>query len=264
MKKVRVDQYIYEHFNIGTVDKIRRYIMAGQVLNQNMPVYKPSEMIDPERASIRFKHMKEFVSRGGHKLAYAIDHFDFTVKNQVMIDVGSSTGGFTDCALQNGAKHVYAVDVGTNQLDYRLRTHESVTVMEQTNFKDTKRIDFAQLPGVITIDVSFTSIIPIINHIHELFQHEINVIGLVKPQFESYKEEIEDGGVITSLYTHINVLERVIRHFNTLDFSVINIAQSPIKGHKGNVEYLLHAKYTSESKATIDSQTIADTVRNHL
>ena len=263
MKKVRVDQYIYEHFNVGSVDKIGRYIMAGQVLNQNAPVYKPSEMIDPERADIRFKHMKQFVSRGGHKLAYAIEHFDFTVKDQVMIDVGSSTGGFTDCALQHGAKHVYAVDVGTNQLDYRLRTDENVTVMEQTNFKDTPPDDFIDIPSVITIDVSFTSIIPIINHIHALFQHEVTVIGLVKPQFESYKEEIEDGGIITSLNTHINVLERVIEHLNTLGFSVLNVAQSPIKGHKGNVEYLLHAKYTSGNLATIDGETIANTVKNH-
>lgn len=264
MKKVRVDQYIFEHFNIGSLDKIARYIMAGQVLNNNAPVYKPSEMIDPSRADIRFKHMKQFVSRGGQKLLYAIEHFDFTIDNQVMIDVGSSTGGFTDCALKHGAQHVYAVDVGTNQLDYRLRMHEDVTVMEQTNFKDTTREDFGKRPSVITIDVSFTSIIPIINHIHELFDHDITVIGLVKPQFESYLEEVEDGGIITSLDTHINVLERVIHHMNALGFSVFNIAQSPIKGQKGNVEYLLHTKYTSGQIATIDSETIVSTVKNHL
>lgn len=263
MKKVRVDQYIFEHFNIGTIDKIGRMIMAGQVLNNNHPVYKPSEMIQPERADIRFKNMKQFVSRGGQKLNFALEHFEYPIKDKVMIDVGSATGGFTDCALQYGARHIYAVDVGTNQLDYRLRTDPRITVMEQTNFKDTSASDFKQLPDIITIDVSFTSIVPIINHINQLFQHEFTVIALVKPQFESYKEEIEDGGIITSRDTHINVLERVIHHFNTLGYSVVDIAQSPIKGQKGNVEYLLHTEYTSKEIQTIDSKTIVNTVNNH-
>lgn len=260
MKKIRVDEYIHTHFNIGTIDTIQRYIMAGQVLNNNAPVYKSSELINPEKADIRFRNMKQYVSRGGQKLAHAIAHFSLDVAGTTMIDIGSSTGGFTDCALKSGVKHVYAVDVGTNQLDYRLRTEERVSVMEQTNFKDTAILDFERLPDIITIDVSFTSIIPIINHIEKLFKHKFILIGLIKPQFESYLEEAEDGGVITSKETHVNVIKRVAAHLESLGFAVLGLTQSPIKGTKGNVEYLVYAEYNSDRKTIINTSIIEETV----
>lgn len=260
MKKIRVDEYIHSQFNIGTLDTIKRYIMAGQVLNNNSPVYKASEMIDPKSANIRFKNMKQYVSRGGQKLEHAIKQFSLDMKDKYLLDIGSSTGGFTDCALKHGAVHAYAVDVGTNQLDYGLRMDERVTVMEQTNFKNTSIDNFYPVPNIITIDVSFTSIIPIINHIKDLFQHEFILIGLIKPQFESYLEEAEVGGIITSKETHINVIKRVTDHLNSLGFAVINLTQSPIKGTKGNVEYLVHASYSSDDYTSITLETIKDTV----
>lgn len=238
MKKVRTDDYIFENFNIGTLDDIKRLIMAGKVLNNNEPVYKPSDKLDPSKANIRFKNVKEFVSRGGLKMQHAIRTFNIDMNQTTMLDIGSSTGGFTDCALKSGASLVYAVDVGTNQLDYRLRVDDRVVVMEQTNFKDTKIEDFKILPDLISIDVSFTSIVPILRHIKELFDHNYAISALIKPQFESYLEEREADGIITNKKTHEDVIKRVLSECEALNLSLLDISQSPIKGSKGNVEYL--------------------------
>lgn len=238
MKKVRTDEFIFENFNVGSLEDIKRLIMAGKVLNNNEPVYKPSDKLDPEKAEIRFKNVKEFVSRGGLKMQHAIRTFKLDMDDIIMLDIGSSTGGFTDCALKSGAKLVYAVDVGTNQLDYKLRTDERVVVMEQTNFKDTVLEDFKILPDLISIDVSFTSIVPILRHIKSLFSHHYAISALIKPQFESYLEEREESGIITNQETHQNVIKRVLSECEALGFSLLDISQSPIKGSKGNIEYL--------------------------
>ncbi|MFD2829401.1 TlyA family RNA methyltransferase [Corticicoccus populi] len=247
MKKVRIDEYIFNHFNLGTIDEINRIIMAGKVLNNNQPVYKSSEMIKPETADIRFKNVKTFVSRGGLKLKHAIDHFNLNVQGTVVTDIGSSTGGFTDCALQNGAEHVYAVDVGTNQLDYKLRIDDRVTVMEQTNFKHTVRENFKYPPDIFTIDVSFTSVVPILRHIRSLFSHEFEIIALIKPQFESYLEEVEENGIITDLHTHESVVGRVLEECSDLELAPCHFDRSPITGTKGNIEYLLHLKSNTQN-----------------
>ncbi len=245
--KSRIDQHVHQHFNLGTLEEVRRIIMAGKVLNNNAPIYKPSEMIDPSKADIRFRNIKPYVSRGGIKLNHAVQYFDISLNDKIMIDVGSSTGGFTDCALQKGIKHVYAVDVGTNQLDYRLRVDDRTTVMEQTNFKDTSAGDFSSLPDVISIDVSFTSVVPIIRHITHLFDHEYEIIALIKPQFESYLEEREADGIITSKVTHENVVNRVMAECLSLSLSITGLERSPITGTKGNIEYLLHLKHSQGS-----------------
>lgn len=256
MKKVRIDEFIEANFNIGTVDEIGRIIMAGKVLNNNQPIYKPSEMIRPDKADIRFKNIKSFVSRGGLKLKHAIDSFDISLDKKVMIDIGSSTGGFTDCALQNGASLVYAVDVGTNQLDYKLRVHPDVIVKEQTNFKSTESGDFNPPPEIMTIDVSFTSIVPILRHIRELFDHPFEIVALIKPQFESFLEEREENGIITSLDTHKNVIERVIKECGQLNFHPDAIVKSKVKGTKGNQEYLLYLTHEKSIKNHITDEDI--------
>ncbi|CAD2075867.1 TlyA family RNA methyltransferase [Phocicoccus pinnipedialis] len=237
--KTRADLYLYEHFNLGTIEDIRRLIMAGKVLNNNTPVYKPSDIIVEETANIRFKNIKEFVSRGGLKLREAILVFNLDINDKVIVDIGSSTGGFTDCALAHGARLVYAVDVGTNQLDYSLRVDERVIVLEQTNFKDITD-EIRELPNTITIDVSFTSIIPILRHIKALWNHNYEVIALIKPQFESYLEEREQDGIIRSKETQKLTIERVVDECAFIGFSTYQIIESPIKGTKGNTEFLLH------------------------
>ena len=145
MTKIRADEYLFKHYSLGTIEDVRRLIMAGKVLNNNEPIYKASDMIKTENASIRFKNVKEYVSRGGIKLKAAIQEFSIDLNNKTVLDIGSSTGGFTDCSLKHGATHVYAVDVGTNQLDYKLRVDDRVTVMEQTNFRFMIPM-FMQLP----------------------------------------------------------------------------------------------------------------------
>ncbi|CEA00091.1 Hemolysin A [Jeotgalicoccus saudimassiliensis] len=240
MKKIRIDEYIFEHFNVGSLDVIQKLIMAGKVLNNNEPVYKASDKIAPDKANVRFKNVKQFVSRGGLKLKHAIDHFGLDLNDRVMLDIGSSTGGFTDCALQHGAKYVYAVDVGTNQLAYQLRIDERVCVMEQTNFKDTVIENFNPVPEVISIDVSFTSIVPILRHIKSLFSDTVEIAALIKPQFESYLEEREESGIITNLDTHTHVIERVLKECSALGLNSAGIERSPITGTKGNVEYLFY------------------------
>lgn len=256
MKKVRIDTYLEENYNIGTLEEVRRFIMAGKVLNDNQPVYKPSEMIVPDKADIRFKNLKIFVSRGGLKLKHAIEQFEIDLQDKIMIDIGSSTGGFTDCALQNGAKLVYAVDVGTNQLDYKLRIHPQVIVKEQTNFKITATGDFIPAPDVITIDVSFTSIVPILRHVKKLFEHRYEIIALIKPQFESFLEERETDGIITSLETHKNVIQRVIAECRALDLQPVAITKSKVKGTKGNQEYLLHLTHNTDGKKRLTEEDI--------
>lgn len=238
MKKIRIDEYIFQNFNVGSIDDIQKMIMAGKVLNNNQPVYKASDKYDPSKANVRFKNVKTFVSRGGLKLKHAVDTFGLDLTNKVMLDIGSSTGGFTDCALQHGAKFVYAVDVGTNQLAYQLRVDERVAVMEQTNFKDTELINFNPLPEVISIDVSFTSIVPILRHINVLFSTPVQIVALIKPQFESYLEEREESGIIKNLNTHYQVIMRVLDECKALGLKTSAIERSPITGTKGNVEYL--------------------------
>ena len=231
-KKLRIDEYVHQEFSFGSLEDVRRIIMAGKVLNNDAPVYKPSEMIDPGKADVRFKNIRPFVSRGGIKLKRALEAFDLDVEGSVVADIGSSTGGFTDCALKNGAVQVYAIDVGTNQLDYRLRTDGRVTVMEQTNFKGTVETDFDIPPGVFTIDVSFTSIVPILRHIVDLFDHEYDIVALIKPQFESYLEEREEDGIIHSLKTHAAVIKRVMDECTALGLIPLALERSPIKAVK--------------------------------
>ncbi len=230
--------------------------MAGKVLNNDSPIYKPSEMIETAKANVRFKNIRPFVSRGGLKLKHALEEFDFNINGAVVADIGSSTGGFTDCSLKNGAKRVYAIDVGTNQLDYRLRTDDRVTVMEQTNFKNTSLDDFPEIPLIFTIDVSFTSIVPILRHIVDLFSHEYDIIALIKPQFESYLEEREEDGIIHSLKTHEAVITRVVNECSGLGLSSLSLDRSPIKGGKGNIEYLLHLRHGQNEVSSIVDEGI--------
>lgn len=255
-KKLRIDEYVHQEFNFGSLEDVRRIIMAGKVLNNDTPVYKPSEMIETAKVNVRFKNIRPFVSRGGIKLKRALEVFDVNMDDSVVADIGSSTGGFTDCALKSGAVHVYAIDVGTNQLDYRLRMDKRVTVMEQTNFKSTASEDFNEKPDIFTIDVSFTSIVPILRHIVDLFNHEYDIIALIKPQFESYLEEREEDGIIHSLPTHEAVVTRVVDECTALGLSSLSLERSPIKGGKGNIEYLLYLNHGQSQVKPIDKEGI--------
>lgn len=261
MKKVRIDEYLVAQDYYQTKDAAMRAIMAGLVFDDNIRIDTAGEKIDPLKVRIRVKdRRKKYVSRGGLKLEKALQQFDLEIKNRVHLDIGSSTGGFTDCALQNGAKHVYALDVGTNQLDYRLRIHPKVTVMEQTNFRYVSREAFDPIPDFVSIDVSFISLSLIFKTLVNVIKDDSDVIALIKPQFEAHKEAV-DKGIVKSMDTHIDVIQKVLNYATDYGLHPQNLTYSPISGTKGNIEYLLHLKFKSENMdnhSSVDQQIIND------
>ncbi|MCE4956084.1 TlyA family RNA methyltransferase [Macrococcoides caseolyticum] len=249
MKKIRIDEWLVAHDYYDDIDTAKRAIMAGLIYDDNIRIDTAGEKINPITAKIRVKDKrKKYVSRGGFKLEKAIEHFNLNLDNVIHLDIGSSTGGFTDCALQNGAKHVYALDVGTNQLDYRLRVDERVTVMEQTNFRYVTKQDFNPLPNFISIDVSFISLAVILHKLVEIIEHDTTIIALIKPQFEARYEYV-DKGIVHDKNEHIYVINEMLRLCESLQIKVSDVTFSPITGQKGNIEYLLHGIYLNNLDA---------------
>lgn len=250
MKKIRIDEWLVAHDYYETKDAAMRAVMAGLIFNDNIRIDTAGEKINPATAKIRVKDKrKKYVSRGGYKLEKAINHFQLNLTDVIHLDIGSSTGGFTDCALQYGAQHAFALDVGTNQLDYRLRTHDKVTVMEQTNFRYVTKDQFHLTPNFVTIDVSFISLSVILNKLVEIVERSATIIALIKPQFEARYEFVEKG-IVYDKSEHIHVLHEIIVLCTQLNISVHDITFSPITGQKGNIEYLLHGEYLSDSLHT--------------
>lgn len=253
MKKIRIDDWLVEHDYYETKDAAMRAVMAGLIFNDNIRIDTAGEKINPITAKIRVKDKrKKYVSRGGYKLEKAIEYFDLNLIDVIHLDIGSSTGGFTDCALQNGARHSYALDVGTNQLDYRLRVHDKVTVMEQTNFRYVMKEQFDPTPNFITIDVSFISLSVIFNKLVEIVKPGATIIALIKPQFEARYEYV-DKGIVHDKDEHIRVLDELIQLCKKLNIQVHGITFSPITGQKGNIEYLLHGEVISDNDEIIYS-----------
>ncbi|MEB8170975.1 TlyA family RNA methyltransferase [Macrococcoides caseolyticum] len=247
MKKVRIDEYLVAQDYYQTKDAAMRAIMAGLVFDDNIRIDTAGEKIDPLKIRIRVKDQrKKYVSRGGLKLEKALQQFDLDINDRVHLDIGSSTGGFTDCALQNGARHVYALDVGTNQLDYRLRIHPKVTVMEQTNFRYVSRDLFNPVPDFVSIDVSFISLSLIFKTLVDVIKDDSDIIALIKPQFEAHKEQV-DKGIVKSKDTHIAVIQKVLNYANDYGLKPKHLTYSPISGTKGNIEYLLHLKFKKDA-----------------
>jgi len=247
MKKKRLDELLVERNLVENVDKAKRIIMAGLVFSNQSRMDKPGMQID-EKIPLKVKKKAiDFVSRGGLKLKKAIDYFSIHLKDRVMIDIGSSTGGFTDCALQHGAKMSYAIDVGYNQLDWKLRNDKRVVVMERTNFRYvTKDMLVQGEPNFASIDVSFISLKHIFPVLRHLLEYENDVVALIKPQFEAKKEQVGAGGIIRDKETHAEVLERVITFAEKEGFELHGLTYSPIKGGEGNIEFLAHFRYSSD------------------
>ncbi|MGL4988717.1 MAG: TlyA family RNA methyltransferase [Cetobacterium sp.] len=239
--KERIDVLLVEKGFYETREKAKRAIMAGLVIVNDKKIDKPgtSIRIDDEPI-IRVKgDACKYVSRGGMKLEKAIDVFNLNLENKIVLDVGSSTGGFTDCSLQNGATFVYAVDVGTNQLDWKLRKDERVKSLENTHIKDLELSDLNnQKVDYIVMDVSFISITKVIEHLIKFFKDETKLMALIKPQFEVGKENIEKGGIVKDSKKHIMAIEMVIEEAKKSGLRLKALDFSPITGTKGNVEYI--------------------------
>lgn len=251
-KKERIDVLLVERGLVETREKAKRSVMAGLVLCNNERVDKPGEKVDREANLIVKGDLLPYVSRGGLKLEKAIKEFQLDLQGKIVIDIGSSTGGFTDCALQNGAKLVYAVDVGYNQLAWKLRQDERVVVMERTNFRYVTPDAFTKgLPSFATIDVSFISLRLILPTLKTILEPNSHVSALVKPQFEAGREDVGKKGIVRDPEVHKRVLDEMIQFSIQQGFDVIDLSYSPIKGGEGNIEFLLHLYWAGNNETGV-------------
>ncbi|MBI5669923.1 MAG: TlyA family RNA methyltransferase [Chloroflexi bacterium] len=233
--KKRLDVLLHERGLASTREKARGMIMAGEVLVNGTVVDKPGTRAS-ENAEIVLKGKPRFVSRGGDKLAHALAVFAVSAAGRVCADVGASTGGFTDCLLQNGAARVYAIDVGYGQLDYTLRQDARVVVIERTNARYLETL--AEPVSLVVMDASFISLKLLLPAIRGWLTPQADVIPLIKPQFEAGKQDVGKGGVVRDRRVHARVLEDVLNAARELGFAVKGLTTSPIKGPAGNTEFL--------------------------
>lgn len=243
-KKERLDKILVDKGFFETKNKAQAAIMAGDVKINGETITKAGHPIEfKEDTKIEIKSLP-FVSRGGLKLHKALGEFEIILNDRLCLDAGASTGGFTDCMLQNGAKKVYAVDVGYGQIAWKLRTDDRVKVVERTNIKNC---DFAEvynegeeLPDFCAMDLSFISITKVLQNVKKLMNpQKQEIMALIKPQFEAGRDSVGKNGVVRDLQTHIKVIEDVIEFAQTIDLSPQKLSFSPIKGPAGNIEYLV-------------------------
>ena len=238
--KKRIDQLLVERGLFTSREHARRSIMAGLVYVNQQRVDKPGTNVDLE-ATVEIKgELHPYVSRGGLKLAKALTAFQIDVTGLTAIDVGASTGGFTDCLLQHGAKKVYAVDVGYGQLDWKLRNDPRVVVMERTNIRYVTTADIGELADIATIDVAFISLTKFFASLLQLLTDEGQVVALIKPQFEVGRELVGKKGVVRDFNIHLELLKTLVPQLQSFGAGLVNLDYSPIRGPEGNVEYLAH------------------------
>lgn len=238
--KIRLDQYLVQHGLIQSRERAKAMIMSGVVFVNEQKVDKAGEMIK-EDAKVEVRgHDIGYVSRGGLKLEKAMQCFPLTPKGKVCMDIGASTGGFTDCMLQNGAVKVYSVDVGHGQLDWKLRNDPRVVCMERTNIRYVVPEDIEERPSFVSIDVSFISLTKVLFPVRNLMEENGEIAALIKPQFEAGREKVGKKGVVRDPAVHKEVIEMVISYAKSISFGVRHLEFSPIKGPEGNIEYLVH------------------------
>ena len=238
--KMRLDEYLVENEYFEDLEIAKRQIMVGNIIINEQKIDKPGEIILLDKIkSIRIKEKDTpYVSRGGLKLEKAIKTFNLDFKDKVVLDIGASTGGFTDCSLQNGAKFVYAVDVGTNQLDWKLRNDSRVRSIENKHINELEKNDLQDKIDIIVMDISFISIKKVLYKIKELLKENGFAIFLIKPQFEAKRNEIERG-IVNDTNVHKRIINEVIEESKNYQLFLENLTVSPIKGTKGNIEYLV-------------------------
>ena len=239
-KKERLDVLLVSQGLAASREKAKAIIMSGNVLVNGQREDKAGTMIDV-KAEITVKGGQlKYVSRGGLKLEKAMSHFDLTLEGKVCMDVGASTGGFTDCMLQNGAVKVYSVDVGHGQLDWKLRNDPRVVCMEKTNIRYVTPEQIEEPAAFVSIDVSFISLTKVLPPVRELMTEDGEIVCLIKPQFEAGREKVGKKGVVRDPKVHEEVIEKVIDFASTIGLESRELEFSPIKGPEGNIEYLLH------------------------
>lgn len=241
MKKRRADVALYDDLNLESMELARALIMEGRVLAGDRKILNSSEQVkEGEALRVKGKQLDAYVSRGAHKLKKAVEVFGLDLKGKVCVDVGSSTGGFTDVMLRSGAKQVYCVDVGYNLLDYRLRSDERVTVLERTNARFLTGAHFPIAPEFGATDVSFISLKAVLPAVLPLMGGKREFVALIKPQFEAPKEDVGEKGVVRDPAVHVRVLSDMLDFVQTLPWAAAGLDFSPIRGPEGNIEFLLY------------------------
>lgn len=257
LQKERIDVLIVQRGLTESREKARALIMSGQVFADDQRIDKPGTTVNVS-ANIEIKEHLRYVSRGGLKLEKAIGVFDIDLKGKVCIDIGASTGGFTDCMLQNGANKVYAIDVGYGQLAWSLRQDERVIPMERTNIRYVNPENLGENCDFASIDVSFISLTKILKVAYKLLKENANILCLIKPQFEAGREKVGKKGVVREKETHMEVLKNVIGFANNNGFALLGLDFSPIKGPEGNIEYI--AYFTKTNKNTIYDEDLVNQI----
>jgi 23S rRNA (cytidine1920-2'-O)/16S rRNA (cytidine1409-2'-O)-methyltransferase len=235
-KKLRLDQLLVGKGLFASREQAQRAIMAGDVSIGTRIAAKPSELLDEETA-ITLKPMRKYVGRGALKLEAALDHFDIDVRGETALDIGASTGGFTDCMLQRGAEKVYAVDVGHGQLDWKLRNDPRVIVLEKINARSLSREHIPELVDICVIDVSFISLRLILPNAFDLIISTGVILALIKPQFELQRSDVGKGGIVRDQDLHLRAQDKIVTFVTELGHVVTGIVPSAVKGADGNQEF---------------------------
>lgn len=248
MAKERLDVLLVERNLAESRERAKITIMEGLVLVNGQKVDKAGTMIKPDAEIRILGNTLPYVSRGGLKLEKALKTFPITLEGKVMADIGASTGGFTDCSLQNGASKVYAIDVGYGQLAWKLRQDARVINMERTNVRYVTKEDVGELIDFASIDVAFISLTKVLGPVKELLKPSGELVALIKPQFEAGRENVGKKGVVKDPKIHEKVIEEVISFAKEMGFVICGLTYSPVKGPEGNIEYLMWASNDSESE----------------
>lgn len=258
VQKERLDVLLVNRGLAESREKAKAVIMTGNVFVNDQREDKAGQKF-PEDVYIEIRGKKlKFVSRGGYKLDKALQVFPICLGDCVCMDVGSSTGGFTDCMLQNGARFVYAVDVGTNQLAWKLRQDERVRAMEQTNIRYVTPEDIGESVDFVSIDVAFISLTKVLLPVWELMKEDASMVCLIKPQFEAGREKVGKKGVVRDKDVHEEVIHSVISYARSLGFLICGLDYSPIRGPEGNIEYLLYIKKGTTNEEHNFDETISE------
>ncbi|EST11073.1 TlyA family RNA methyltransferase [Sporolactobacillus laevolacticus] len=258
----RVDVLLVKQGLFDSREKAQRAVMAGMVYHDDQRVDKPGSKVDSTLEFTIKGNLLPYVGRGGLKLEKALKVFDLDLSGLLMLDIGASTGGFTDCALQNGARKVYALDVGYNQLAWKLRSDPRVVVMEKTNFRYCTLDDFQDgQPDFASIDVSFISLKKILPALVNILKNEGEVVALIKPQFEAGRDEVGKKGIVHDPKVHLAVVQDILQFAISCGFSILDLNFSPITGGDGNIEFLAYFRSDKNHAENLMKITPEDVVR---
>ncbi len=264
MAKVRLDVYLTEKGMTASRERAKALIMAGQVYIKNQKCDKAGTMVDEDEKEIEIRgEQLKYVSRGGLKLEKAMEEFPITLDGKTAMDIGASTGGFTDCMLQNGARKVFAVDVGYGQFAWKLRQDERVVNMERTNIRYVTPEDIGEKIDFASIDVSFISLKLVLPAAYNLLSDNGEIVALIKPQFEAGKGQVGKKGVVRDKNIHFEVIRGVLDFATENGFKLLGLSYSPIKGPEGNIEYLAYIQKSNDTEQITDDAIMQIVNKSH-